>query len=221
MKKLALALALTGMLSFTATFAASSSKPADQGAGPHLYVFLGAGYADQESMPSAADFTSLSGVDNSGTTDRDDQQMGGRAGIGLMWNTFSCFDMGVELAGAIYGSEKYSNGSDSIEFNYYGIELLGVGQLNFDKFHIIGKLGVTNERLHPAKENVSNDNITSTSTVNPEVGLGIGFTLTSQSELNLTAYHVVGNDVSFNSDTAAVNLPSIDSMFLQWTRYIG
>lgn len=180
---------------------------------PSLYVSIGGGYAEQLSMPGAGDFASISGT--TGATSSSSQELGGRTAIGLNWQTSQRTSAGLELGAAIYGSQKYSQNNTSLDLNYYGIELLGVGTYSLGKLALIGKAGLTNERVHPEKDNLSNDNIESNDTVLPELGAGFGIKMNEHVQLSAMYYHTFGQDVSFATATESTELPSINAFDLE------
>ena len=180
---------------------------------PQVYVDVGVGHADQQAMPAEDEFSTIS--DTSGTLSSSNQDLGGRVAVGLGWGTGKYTSVGMELGAAVYGANKYSQGNTSLNLNYYGIELLGVGKLHLSKVLLIGKAGLTNERVHPEKDNLDNDNIESDSTILPEVGAGLGFNISKHAQLSTIYYHTFGQDVSFNTASDATALPSINLVFLE------
>lgn len=186
-----------------------------------FYLNLGAGYAAAENMPAASTFSDIDGVLPLGTDGKTEDNYGGRFAVGYMWDTESAFSYGVETAAAYYGVTKYSNSEASVDMNYYGLELLAVGQVNIDKLRLIGKVGATDERFHPTKTNIEdNPEFTSSQQVLPEVGAGIAYLFTPNFQLGLSYYHTFGNDVSFDNNASATNLPSVDLVLLEMSYFL-
>lgn len=187
----------------------------------NFYVNLGAGYAAAQNMPSAGSFEQIEGVIPLGTPGKVEDNYGGRVALGYMWNTDTHVSYGLETAAAYYGVTKYSNAVAGVDMNYYGIEFLGVGQLNFDKLRLIGKIGATDEQFHPTKNNIENNpNFTSSQEVLPEVGAGLAYAFTPNFQLGVSYYHTFGNDVTFNNDTDATNLPSVNLVLLEMSYFL-
>lgn len=184
-------------------------------ADPRFYADLGFGYSALESMPEADGFSDFFGVIPVGDATSTANNYGGRLAAGLMWDTDATLAYGVEIAAAYYGVDKYSNDASSVEMNYYGIELLGVAQLNIDKVMLIGKAGVTDEQLHPTKSNINNSGLTDSQEILPEVGAGIAYAITPSFQVGVTYYHTFGNTVTFNSSSDVQNLPSVDMTLLE------
>ena len=186
-----------------------------------IYVDLGAGYAAAQDMPATGSFVNIDGVIPSGTVGKTDTNYGGRVALGYMWNTEADFSYGLETAAASYGMTKYSNAAASVEMNYYGLEFLGVGQINMDKLRLIGKIGGTDEQFHPTKKNIENNpNFTSSQQVLPEVGAGIAYLFTPNFQVGLSFYHTFGNTVSFESDADATALPSVNLGLLELAYFL-
>lgn len=186
-----------------------------------FYVDLGAGYAAAEDMPTPSSFVNVEGVTILGTVGKTDSNYGGRLALGYLWNRESSVAYGIETAAASYGMTKYSNDAASVEMNYYGLELLGVGQVNLDKLRLIGKVGASDEQFHPTKKNIENNpNFTSSEQVLPEVGAGIAYLFTPNFQLGLSYYHTFGNTVGFESDADATNLPSVNLVFLEMSYFL-
>ena len=185
---------------------------------PSLYFTLGAGYAEQQAMPGADEFANISNVTAGTATSSSTQEMGGRVGIGIDWTTGKYTSAGVELAAALYGSSTYDQDNASLELNYYGTELLGVGRLHLGKMALIGKAGVVNESVHPSKSNfgaTGGENIQDDSEVLPEVGAGLGYQVGKHTQLSAMYYHTFGHDVSFDTQSSATNSPSINVIDLE------
>ncbi len=179
------------------------------------YIDLGVGYAEALNMPDGNDFSNLGGVLPVGTSSSTANNYGGRLAAGVMWDTETLLAYGIEAAAASYGMTKYANDASSVEMNYYGLELLGVAQINAGKVRLIGKAGAVLEQLHPTKGNINNEGLNDSQQVLPEVGAGIAYAFTPHFQLGLTFYHTFGNDVSFNDTAGAENLPSVDLAFLE------
>lgn len=181
-----------------------------------FYVGLGLGYAGAEDMPANGSFNDVDGVLPLGSTSKTTDNYGGRVALGYMWDRQASFSYGVETAAAYYGVSKYANDAASVDMNYYGLELLGVGQLNLDKLRLIGKLGMSDEQFHPTKSNIENNpEFTSSEQVLPEVGGGIAYLFTPDLQVGVTYYHTFGNAVSFDNDADATALPSVNLVLLE------
>lgn len=186
----------------------------------YFYADLGLGYAAASNMPDSEDFNQLPGTDAVGSLDRTRNNYGGRIGIGVMWDANAWLSYGLETAGAYYGVTKYSNAASSVEMNYYGIECLGVARFNMNKFHLLLKAGMTDERMHPTKSNINNADFDGNNQVLPEVGMGIAYSVTPNLLVGLSYYHTFGDDVSFTSTETAENLPSVDMGFLEFLYFM-
>jgi len=180
------------------------------------YVDLGFGYSGLTSMPEGDDFGDLAGVVPAGTGTSTPDNYGGRVAAGLLWNTQETLSYGLEAAAAYYGVDKYANDAASVEMNYYGLEFLGVAQLNLDKLRLIAKAGVTDEQLHPTKSNINNSSFTDSQQILPEVGAGVAYAITPNLQLGLTFYHTFGSTVSFDNTGEACNLPSVNMSLLEF-----
>lgn len=206
---------LSSVLGVSAIGAAVSAHADDQ-----FYVGLGAGYAAAQNMPASGSFEKIEGVPL-GIPGKTESNYGGRVALGYMFDLQADFSYGLEAAAAYYGVTKYSNALASVEMNYYGLELLGVGQLNLDKLRLIGKVGASDEQFHPTKSNIKkNPNFTSSEQVLPEVGAGIAYLFTPSFQLGLNYYHVFGNDVTFNNDSDATALPSVNLVLLEMSYFL-
>lgn len=179
------------------------------------YADIGVGYSSPTAMPAGETFNNLDGVVPEGTASSTATQYGGRLALGILWDTETAVAYGLEAAAALYGIDKYSNESANVEMNYYGLELLGVLQFNLDKLHLIVKGGASDEQLHPTKTNIDNTGLTDSQQVLPEVGAGIAYSFTQNTQLGLSYYHTFGNTVSFNSTGDATNLPSVNMGLLE------
>lgn len=210
MKKGFLTLASISLISIAATTYADYSP----------YARLGFGAASREDMPSSDALNDLPDVVPVGTGTSDDSNYGARLAFGVLWNPEMKVSYGLETAIAYYGMTKYSNDTSDVEMNYYGIELLGVMQFNLDKLHLLMKAGATNEQLHPTKSNIDDSGLSDSNTILPEVGAGIAYSMASDFQLGVSYYHTFGQDVSFDSNGQADNLPSVDMVFLELTFYI-
>lgn len=179
------------------------------------YIDLGVGYAEALNMPSGSDFSDLGGVIPVGEGNSTTNNYGGRISAGIMWDTETILAYGIEAAAASYGMTKYSNDASSVEMNYYGLELLGVTQINAGKVRLIGKAGASLEQLHPTKANINNSGFNDSQQVLPEVGAGIAYAFTPHFQLGVTCYHTFGSDVSLQDTASAENLPSVNMAFLE------
>lgn len=190
---------------------------------PSVYIDIGGGYASQQAMPSAGEFANISGVSSGSSTSSTSENLGGRAAIGLDWATGQRTSFGIELGAAAYGSTKYSQENASLDLNYYGYEFLGVGRLHLSKMALIFKGGIVEEMMNPGKDNVGNsgtlDLVKDSETILPEVGLGLGYQAGKHAQLSTMYYHTFGEDVSFDTQTGANNLPSINAFDLELTLY--
>ncbi len=179
------------------------------------YIDLGVGYAQAVDMPEGSEFSELGGIIPVGTADSTPTNYGGRLAAGLLWDVETVLAYGIEAAVASYGMTKYSNDASSVEMNYYGLELLGVTQVNVGKVRLIGKAGVSLEQLHPYKTNINNEGLNDGEAILPEVGAGIAYAFTPSFQLGITCYHTFGQDVSFQDTANAENLPSVNMAFLE------
>lgn len=179
------------------------------------YVDLGFGAANREDMPSSGALNDLPDVVPVGTGTSDESNYGARLALGVLWNPEMTVSYGLEAGVAYYGMTKYSNDISDVEMNYYGIELLGVTQLNLDKLHLLLKAGVTDEQLHPTKSNIDDADLSDSNTVLPEVGAGIAYSVAPDFQIGLSYYHTFGQDVSFDSNGEAENLPAVDMALLE------
>ncbi|MES2204949.1 MAG: outer membrane beta-barrel protein [Pseudomonadota bacterium] len=210
MKKMIQILALSAMSLCTCAYADNQ-----------FYIGLGAGYAGAEDMPQGDTFANVDGVTSQGDSSETASNYGGRIAVGYLWDTQTDFAYGLETAAAYYGVTKYSNDAASVEMNYYGLELLGVGELSFDKLRLIGKAGISDEQFHPTKKNIENNpNFTSSQQVLPEVGAGLAYSFTQDLQVGITYYHTFGTQVSFNSDGDATKLPSVDLVLLEMAYFL-
>lgn len=185
-----------------------------------IYADLGAGYAAPQSMPNAYSYQLLNGTEVSGTPNRTDETLGGRATLGFLWDAKTALAYGVEAGAAYYGTTKYSTNQSTLNMHYYGIEFLGVAQLNIDLLHLIFKAGVTDEQMQPTKSTMPASQLQDSNTVLPEVGLGLAYSLRPDLQLGLSYYHTFGHNVNFNSNGAAENLPSMNMGLLELTYFV-
>lgn len=200
---------MTGLLMSAAAFA-------DDG---KIYLDVGVGYSQRQNMPTSAEYELLPGVGASGTSTQTDENEGGRAVIGMLWGTEAAVAYGAEVGAAYYGTNKYSTNSSSATLHYYGIEFLGVTQFNIDKWHVILKAGGTDEQLQVTQDNAEDTGLSDNNMVLPEVGAGIAYSFTPNLRLGLSYYHVFGQDVTFNNNADAENLPSVNMGLLEFSYF--
>ncbi len=184
------------------------------------YIDVGIGYAAPQSMPNSVDYTLLEGVVIEGYPGRTDENYGGRAVFGILWDVSNFVAYGLEGGAAYYGSTKYTTSTSTLTMHYYGLELLGVAQFTFDKLHFTLKAGGTDEQMQPAEDNMRDTNLHDSNTVVPEVGASIAYSFTPSLQLGLSYYHTFGQDVNFNNNGDAESLPSINMGLLEFTYFI-